>query len=75
MTVTLKALSAGNTTLHFTNGRTFSEQSDGYVYILPTIPEFSSLLILPLFIMATLLTVAVHRKKTHDIKYGQGKAA
>jgi len=41
--------------------------TEGYEYQYRVVPEFPSLIILPLFMITTLLAVIVYKKKTHLI--------
>jgi parallel beta-helix repeat protein len=57
--VTYKIVAYDNT------GNNATKDNLGYYYKYHVIPEFPSVLILPLFMFAALLTVIVYRKKTH----------
>ena len=53
-------------TAYDNNGNQAENDNDGYYYIYHVIPEFPSALILPLFMIATLLVLIVYRRK-HSI--------
>jgi hypothetical protein len=45
------------------NNNTITTEPPGFTYQYQVIPEFPSFLVLPLFMIATLLAVTVHRRR------------
>jgi hypothetical protein len=54
-------------------GNSVSSEDQGYTFEYPVVPEFPSFIVLPLFIIATLLTVIVCKRKRSDLFKGMKK--
>lgn len=55
-----------NQTIQYANGTSFWSALDLVIDETGIVPEFPSFLILPLFMMATLLAVVVYKKRSHN---------